>query len=96
MSFCLHREIRKYQSSTELLIRRAPFQRIVREVADKASGSCARATPRIPVHELITFPCMQVTPRGFQCKDHLRFRPAAIEALQEATEALAVGHCDLF
>ena len=27
------REIRKYQKSTELLIRRAPFQRLVREVA---------------------------------------------------------------
>ncbi len=27
-----HREIRKYQKSTELLIRRAPFQRLVREI----------------------------------------------------------------
>lgn len=27
------REIRKYQKSTECLIRRAPFQRLVREVA---------------------------------------------------------------
>lgn len=27
------REIRKYQKSTELLIRRAPFQRLVREIA---------------------------------------------------------------
>lgn len=26
------REIRKYQKSTELLIRRAPFQRLVREI----------------------------------------------------------------
>ena len=29
------REIRKYQKSTELLIRRLPFQRLVREVAQK-------------------------------------------------------------
>ena len=29
------REIRKYQKSTELLIRRAPFQRLVREVASE-------------------------------------------------------------
>jgi hypothetical protein len=28
----LHREIRKYQRSTELLIRKAPFQRLVREI----------------------------------------------------------------
>ena len=28
------REIRKYQKTTELLIRRAPFQRLVREIAD--------------------------------------------------------------
>ena len=27
------REIRKYQKSTELLIRKAPFQRLVREIA---------------------------------------------------------------
>lgn len=27
------REIRKYQKSTELLLRRAPFQRLVREIA---------------------------------------------------------------
>ncbi|KXZ45688.1 hypothetical protein GPECTOR_51g673 [Gonium pectorale] len=29
------REIRKYQKSTELLIRRAPFQRLVREISNK-------------------------------------------------------------
>lgn len=28
------REIRKYQKSTDLLIRKAPFQRLVREIAD--------------------------------------------------------------
>jgi histone H3 len=34
-------EIRKYQSSTELLIRKAPFQRLVREVADEIRGLSA-------------------------------------------------------
>ncbi len=29
------REIRKYQKSTELLIRKLPFQRIVREIASE-------------------------------------------------------------
>lgn len=29
----VHSEIRKYQKSTELLIRKLPFQRLVREIA---------------------------------------------------------------
>jgi hypothetical protein len=29
------REIRKYQKSTDLLIRKTPFQRLVREIGDK-------------------------------------------------------------
>lgn len=29
------REIRKYQKSTDLLLRKAPFQRLVREIAEK-------------------------------------------------------------
>ena len=38
----LRREIRKYQSTTETLIRRAPLQRLVREVADyvRAEDAC--------------------------------------------------------
>ena len=32
------REIRRYQKSTELLIRRLPFQRLVREVAELIGG----------------------------------------------------------
>lgn len=40
-----HREIRKYQKSTELLIRKAPFQRLVREVTDQvAKGEPLRFT----------------------------------------------------
>jgi histone H3 len=31
-------EIRQYQRSTELLIRKLPFQRLVREVAEKCGG----------------------------------------------------------
>ncbi len=36
------REIRKYQKSTELLIRKLPFQRLVREIAQvtAVSQSC--------------------------------------------------------
>lgn len=33
------REIRRYQKSTELLIRRLPFQRLVREIAHEAGDA---------------------------------------------------------
>lgn len=32
------REIRRYQKSTELLIRRLPFQRLVREISENVTG----------------------------------------------------------
>lgn len=54
------RQIRKYQKTTELLIRRLPFQRLVRELASEIKGD-------------------------------LRFQSAAINALQESTEAYLVG-----
>jgi histone H3 len=56
------REIRKYQKSVELLIRKLPFQRLVREIAQVDLG------------------------RG-----DIRFQSAALNALQEATEAYMVG-----
>ena len=34
------REIRRYQKSTDLLIRKAPFQRLVREVAQDFKSDC--------------------------------------------------------
>ena len=41
------REIRRYQKSTELLIRKLPFQRLVREIAQdfKVSSSLVEARP---------------------------------------------------
>ncbi|KAM9960090.1 hypothetical protein ACTFIW_009215 [Dictyostelium discoideum] len=54
------REIRRYQKSSDLLIKKLPFQRLVREIAQ-------------------------------EFKTDLRFQAAAIEALQEATEAYLVG-----
>lgn len=38
------KEIRKYQKSTEMLIRKLPFQRLVREIAGqfKVDGECVR------------------------------------------------------
>lgn len=55
------REIRQYQRTTELLLRRRPFQRLVREILGDYSSSVQR------------------------------FQAAAMEALQEATEAFLVG-----
>ena len=61
------KQIRQYQKSTELLIRKLPFQRLVREIAGDS--------------EIITSPlCGKV-----------RFKSAAIMALQEAAEAYLVG-----
>jgi histone H3 len=54
------REIKKYQSTTDLLLPKAPFERLVREIAQAKQPD-------------------------------IKFRPAAIEALQEASEALLIG-----
>ena len=39
------REIRKYQKSTELLIRKLPFQRLVREIAQVGSQTSPSRRP---------------------------------------------------
>lgn len=58
------RDIRRYQKSTKLLIRKLPFQRLVRQIAQDTVGD----------------------------KDkQYRFTPAALEALQEASEAYLVS-----
>ena len=57
------REIRRYQKSTDLLVRKLPFQRLVREIAHRG---------------LLTMP-------------EVRFSPASLLALQEASEAYLVG-----
>ncbi|XP_068082978.1 histone H3.3A-like [Anabrus simplex] len=77
------REIRRYQKSTELLIRKLPFQRLVREIAQdfKTFFFFARGFTRAPLRARPTRPVKTV----------LRFQSAAIGALQEATEAYLVG-----
>ena len=40
------REIRKYQKSTNLLIRKAPFQRLVREIAQEFDSNYWKDSPR--------------------------------------------------
>ena len=47
------REIRRYQKSTELLIRKLPFQRLVREIAQDLRPICvSRARPSWPCRRL--------------------------------------------
>ncbi len=54
------REIRRYQKSTELLIRKLPFQRLVREIAqdfktDLRFQSAAIGALQVNTHSAVTF-----------------------------------------
>ena len=49
----LHREIRKAQTQTHMLIRRLPFQRLVREIAQLCGGEAADMRWRISALEAI-------------------------------------------
>ena len=69
-------EIRCYQKSTELLIRKLPFQRLVREIAQD-----------FKVHSI--FPLMH---REYMSLiTDLRFQSSTVMALQEAAEAYLVS-----
>ena len=74
------REIRRYQKSTELLIRKLPFQRLVSSVLSLflVVGKCSLLI-------------RQVREIAQDFKTDLRFQSAAIGALQEAAEAYLVG-----
>lgn len=74
------REIRKYQKSTELLLRKLPFQRLVREIGQGNSMPCSSNA------------VLTSAPRGqLDFKNDLRFQSTAILALQEAAEAYLVS-----
>ncbi|KAB1261596.1 histone H3.1 [Camelus dromedarius] len=45
------REIRRYQKSTELLIRKLPFQALVREIAQDSDRPASRARPWMALQE---------------------------------------------
>ena len=74
-------EIRKFQKTTQLLIPRLPFSRVIREICDQVrqSFNVNNMTSQHPN------PLYQVVPRA-----NLRFQSAAIQALQEAAEAYLV------
>lgn len=71
------REIRRYQKSTELLIRKLPFQRLVREIAQDFKVSFRYYPFRMLLLTL--------------SKTDLRFQSSAVMALQEAAEAYLVS-----
>ncbi|KAI0778901.1 histone H3 [Trametes elegans] len=73
------REIRRYQKSTELLIRKLPFQRLVREIAQDFK---ACVTLCVAARVVLTAVVMQTD---------LRFQSSAVMALQEAAEAYLVS-----
>ena len=77
------REIRRYQKSTELLIRKLPFQRLVREIR-KYQKSTELLIRKLPFQRLV-----REIAQDF--KTDLRFQSSAVMALQEASEAYLVG-----
>ncbi|RYG51695.1 hypothetical protein EON67_02840 [archaeon] len=86
-------EIRRFQRSTELLIRKLPFARLVRRCASLSVGpsQCCRCA-------CLTFTCVcvhalqvrQVTQEYDPTKDY-RWKADALLALQEMAEAYLVG-----
>ena len=74
------REIRKYQKTTELLIRKLPFKRLV---------PCEGGFPGWILHLIIGFTfCANLQ----EYKADLRFQTNAILYLQQASEAYMVVH----
>jgi len=73
------REIRRYQKSTELLIRKLPFQRLVREIAQDF---------KVKQHLLLLKGDQTLT---LSTQTDLRFQSSAVMALQEAAEAYLVS-----
>jgi histone H3 len=71
------REIRRYQKSTELLIRKLPFQRLVREIAQDFKV-CLVVSFQFAFINAVT-------------QTDLRFQSSAVMALQEAAEAYLVS-----
>lgn len=83
------REIRRYQKSTELLIRKLPFQRLV-SFSDRSSEHSANRRS-ITVAAVANVMCAQVREIAQDFKSDLRFQSSAIGALQESVESYLVS-----
>ncbi|PWA81313.1 histone H3 [Artemisia annua] len=93
------REIRKYQKSTELLIRKLPFQRLVREIAQDFKMARTKQTARkstggkAPRKQLATKAARKSAPTTGGVKKPHRYRPGTvalreIRKYQKSTELL--------
>lgn len=76
------REIRRYQASTDLLIKKLPFQRLVREIAQDFKV-------KLTLDYLPSTHNGRLLSSGEQAG--LRFQSSAIMALQEASEAYLIS-----
>ena len=96
------REIRRYQRTTELLIRKLPFARLVRGGGDlhcPAAAGCCQALPALPIHSrkhsahrLPPPPRPQVREVTQQYTNReIRWKGEALMAMQEAAEAYLQG-----
>lgn len=72
------KEIRRYQKTTELLIRHAPFQRLVRKT-------------KLFQTFFMTHLILQVRELTQKFKADFRYQSGALSCLQEATESYLVG-----
>lgn len=84
------REIRRYQKSTELLIRKLPFQRLVRFCLTRRSQRRDRRPPAFSDSHT-NAPRNQVREIAQDFKSDLRFQSSAIGALQESVESYLVS-----
>ncbi|KAG5459207.1 MAG: histone-fold-containing protein, partial [Olpidium bornovanus] len=82
------REIRRYQKSTELLIRKLPFQRLVCVYAPDFLRKEPRSSKALPRSSRRARVLRREIAQDF--KTDLRFQSSAIGALQEAAEAYLV------
>jgi histone H3 len=80
------REIRKYQKSTDLLIRKVPFARLVREIAQDFKTDL-----RFQLHAMLALQvCFHVLSLSQRCVPRARVTVSCVHA-QEATEAYQVS-----
>lgn len=87
VSVLIYREIRRYQKTTELLMPRLPFQRLVREVSAPRGDISYFAGVHADAH-LSSQIANKGAPGG---QTDFRFQQNALEALQEAAEAFMVS-----
>ncbi|KAI7732497.1 hypothetical protein M8C21_024216, partial [Ambrosia artemisiifolia] len=72
-------EIRKYQKTTELLIHKAPFQRLVREIAQALKQTARKSTGgKAPRKQLAHKASMKSAPTTGGVKKPHRYRPGTV------------------